>query len=69
MKSFVGDFSRYLEEEDKGWRGDEMEIQVTHGDVRLTFDQENGNPSSTEDEGMDLGRSRSTFMNRLLFGL
>jgi len=52
----------------KGWRGDVMELQVTHGHVRLTFDQENGNASSSssiEDfGGMSSGRSKPRFMSR-----
>jgi hypothetical protein len=57
-------------EGDKGWRGDDMELQVTHGHVRLTFDEENGNAgssSSIEEDfghGMSSGRSRPRFMSR-----
>lgn len=54
-------------EEDKGWRGDDMELQVTHGHVRLTFDQESGNACSIEEDfgpGMSSGSRRPTFMSR-----
>lgn len=56
MKGFIGDLSKYTERhvEGKGWKGDELVLDLKHGDAKLRFDQDDVT-SAGED-----GRSQQT---------
>lgn len=46
---FLGDFSKYVEREGKGWNGDELVAEVIHGDVKLEYDDDSTSNSSLEE--------------------
>lgn len=54
-RCFLGDFSRWTESS-RGWEGDELVIDVQHGNVKMHYDDDAvGSPV----------KSRPTFLNRI----
>jgi len=49
MKGFIGDLSKYTEcdEAAKGWKGDELVLDLRHGSAKLRFDHDRDPNSST----------------------
>jgi len=71
MKGFIGDLSKYTECDGagKGWKGDELVLDLKHGSAKLRFDRDretNSTSRITEGE-QDLSQRKSLFAK--IFGL
>jgi len=60
----LGDVSKYVEREGKGWNGDELVAEVIHGDVKLEYDDEPSLNSPLEEGGGSSGRTKQPFVKR-----
>lgn len=74
MKGFIGDLSKYTEDngEEKGWKGDELVLDLKHGNVKLRFDREKddsdlGSTAGGEESPQQTNGKRSIFSK--IFGL
>jgi len=69
MKGFIGDLSKYTERdgEGKGWKGDELVLELKHGDAKLRFEQDRDTRMTTGLEDPSTSSRKSLLAK--IFGL
>jgi len=71
MKGFIGDLSKYTEcdGEGKGWKGDELVLDLKHGSAKLRFDQDATNSSTRATAGEEDSSSSKKSIFAKIFNL